>query len=140
MPDPDVILAKVGNIQRCLRRIHETTLDDPESLEEFDKQDIFVLNLQRAIEATIDIASHIIASEGLGLATTIKENFKILRDAGIIDDSMMKKMQSMVGFRNIAVHDYTSLDIGILKSILKNNLKDIEDFYTAILKKFNIIT
>ncbi|HHN64178.1 MAG TPA: DUF86 domain-containing protein [Nitrospirae bacterium] len=103
MPDPDVILAKVGNIQRCLRRIHETTLDDPESLEEFDKQDIFVLNLQRAIEATIDIASHIIASEGLGLATTIKENFKILRDAGIIDDSMMKKMQSMVGFRNIAV-------------------------------------
>ncbi len=140
MPDPDVILAKVGNIQRCLRRIHETTLDDPESLEEFDKQDIFVLNLQRAIEATIDIASHIIASEGLGLATTIKENFKILRDAGIIDDSMMKKMQSMVGFRNIAVHDYTSLDIEILKSILKNNLKDIEDFYTAILKKFNIIT
>ncbi len=140
MPDPDVILAKVGNIQRCLRRIHETTLDDPESLEEFDKQDIFVLNLQRAIEATIDIASHIIASEGLGLATTIKENFKILRDAGIIDDSMMKKMQSMVGFRNIAVHNYTSLDIEILKSILKNNLKDIEDFYTAILKKFNIIT
>lgn len=139
MPDPDVILAKVGNIQRCLRRIHETTSDNPETLDDIDKQDIFVLNLQRAIEATIDIASHIIASEGLGLVSTIKENFKILRDSGIIDDSMMKKMQSMVGFRNIAVHDYASIDIDVIKSILKNNLKDIEEFYTTILRKYNII-
>lgn len=138
MPDPDIILAKVGNIQRCLRRIHDTTSDNPKSLEDFDKQDIFVLNLQRAIEASIDIASHIIASEGLGLASTIKENFKILRDSKIIDDETMKKMQSMVGFRNIAIHDYTSIDIEVLKSILKNNLKDLEEFYTIILKKFNI--
>ena len=138
MPDPDVILAKVAKIQRCLRRIHETTSDNPESLEDFDKQDIFVLNLQRAIEATIDIATHIIASEGLGLASTIKENFRILRDSGIIDNDLMKKMQSMVGFRNIAVHDYASIDIDVLKSILKNNLRDIEEFYTTILRKFNI--
>ncbi|BCB96753.1 hypothetical protein JZK55_16750 [Dissulfurispira thermophila] len=138
MLEPDVILAKVGNIQRCLRRISEVTDNDPDALNEIDKQDIFVLNLQRAIEATIDIATHVIASEGLGLATTIKENFKLLRDAGIIGDEVMKKMQSMVGFRNIAIHDYTSIDTDILKSILKNNLKDIEEFYTLILKRFNI--
>lgn len=138
MLEPDVILAKVGNIQRCLRRINEITGNDPDALDEIDKQDIFVLNLQRAIEATIDIATHIIASEGLGLATTIKENFNILRDAGIIDDELMKKLRSMVGFRNIAIHDYTSIDINILKSILKNNLKDIEEFYTLVLKRFNI--
>ncbi|NOY65453.1 MAG: DUF86 domain-containing protein [Nitrospirae bacterium] len=138
MPEPDVILAKVGNIQRCLRRIHETTDDKPETLDDIDKQDIFVLNLQRAIEATIDIATHIIASEGLGLASSIKENFRILRDAGVIDDELMKKMQSMIGFRNIAVHDYTSIDVDILKSILRNNLKDIEEFYTTILRKYNI--
>lgn len=138
MLEPDVILAKVGNIQRCLRRIDEITGNNPDALDEIDKQDIFVLNLQRAIEATIDIATHIIASEGLGLATTIKENFNILRDAGIIDDELMKKLRSMVGFRNIAIHDYTSIDINILKSILKNNLKDIEEFYTLVLKRFNI--
>jgi uncharacterized protein YutE (UPF0331/DUF86 family) len=138
MPDMDIILAKIGNIQRCLKRIKETTDLRPESLEDIDKQDIFIFNLQRAIEATIDIATHIVASEGLGLATTIKESFKLLRDAGIIDDKLMKKMQAMVGFRNIVVHDYTSIDLDILKSILSNNLKDIEEFYTVIIKKFSI--
>jgi len=138
MLEHDVILAKVANIQRCLRRINEVTGNNPESLDDINKQDIFVLNLQRAIESTIDIATHIISSEGLGLASTIKENFKILYESGIIDRELMKKMQAIVGFRNIAVHDYTSIDVEILKSILKNNLKDIEEFYTLILKRFNI--
>ncbi len=61
----------------------------------------------------------------------------ILKEAGIIDDKLMKKMQAMVGFRNIAVHDYTSIDPEILKSILAENLQDIEDFYTVILRKFS---
>ena len=139
MLEPDVIFAKVANIQRCLKRISSITSNDPNSLEDIDKQDIFVLNLQRAIESTIDIAAHIIASQGLGLSTTIKENFKLLNDAGIIDADLTKRMQSMVGFRNIAIHDYASLDINIMKSILQHNLKDIEEFYTLILEKFILI-
>lgn len=96
-----------------------------------------MLNLQRAVEAAIDIAAHIVASEGLGLASTIKDNFKFLSEAGIIDENLLKKMQAMVGFRNIAVHDYQSIDAAILKSILTNNLKYIEDFYSAILTRFS---
>jgi uncharacterized protein YutE (UPF0331/DUF86 family) len=138
MFEPDIILAKVGNIQRCLRRIQDVTRNDPASIDDIDKQDIFVLNLQRAIEATIDIAAHLVASEGLGLATTIKDNFKILRDAGFIDDVVMKKMQAMAGFRNIAIHDYVSIKIEILKSILENHLQDIETFYSKILERFPI--
>jgi len=49
MPDPDVVLAKVAAVQRCLKRIQETTMLEPERLDDIDKQDIFVLNLQRAI-------------------------------------------------------------------------------------------
>jgi uncharacterized protein YutE (UPF0331/DUF86 family) len=139
MADKDIILAKVANIQRCLKRINEITGGEPESLLDINKQDIFVLNLERAIEATIDIAAHIVASEGLGLASTIMENFEILYESGIIDRQLMDKMQKMVGFRNIAVYEYTSLNIEILKSILKNNLGDIEEFYTLILKKFNFV-
>lgn len=138
MPDMDVILAKTGNIQRCLRRIREATDLKPDSLDDIDKQDIFVLNLQRAVEAAIDIAAHIVASEGLGLASTIKDNFKFLSEAGIIGEGLLKKMQAMVGFRNIAVHDYQAIDAAILKSILTNNLKDIEDFYAVIFKRFPV--
>lgn len=137
MPDMDIILSKTGSIQKCLKRIKVTTGLNPESLNDIDKQDIFVLNLQRAIEASIDIAAHIAASEGLGLAAAIKDNFRFLNEAGIIDENLLKKMESMVGFRNIAVHDYQSMNLDILKSILTKNLRDVEDFYTAILRRFS---
>ena len=138
MPDRDVVLAKVATVQKCLRRIRETTGLEPQSLDDIDKEDIFVLNLQRAVQAVIDLATHIVASEGLGLSDTVKGNFKLLEDAAIISQELARKMESMVGFRNIAMHDYKAIDKGILKSILVNNLKDLEDFYTTVLLHFKM--
>ena len=140
MPDKDVVLAKVATIQKCLKRIKETTDLNPESLDDIDKQDIFILNLQRAIQAAIGLATHIVASEGLGLSDTIKGNFKLLKNAGIINERLAQRMESMVGFRNIAVHDYQVIDIDILKSILTKHLKDLEDFYTTVLFHFKFTT
>jgi uncharacterized protein YutE (UPF0331/DUF86 family) len=45
-------------------------------------------------------------------------------------------MEKMTGFRNIAIHDYQALDLDILKSILANNLQDMEEFYTAVVRHF----
>lgn len=139
MPDKDVVFAKVATIQRCLKRIKETTGLDPVSLNNIDKQDIFILNLQRAVQAAIDLATHIVASEGLGLSDTIRGNFKLLQDAGMLNEEITRKMESMVGFRNIAIHDYEVIDKEVLKSILSGNLKDIEDFYTTLLLYFKFV-
>ena len=54
----------------------------------------------------------------------------------IISFELEEKMNAMVGFRNIAVHEYQNIDKEILKSILQNNLRDIEEFYKSILLKF----
>lgn len=139
MPDRDIVLAKSASVQKCLRRIKEVTQLQPASLDEMNIQDIFVLNLQRAVQATIDLSVHIVASEGLGLADSVKGNFVLLENAGIINRELSERMQSMVGFRNIAVHDYQELDLNILKAILQNNLKDLEDLYTQILSYFKIV-
>jgi len=138
VPDRDVVLAKVAAIQRCLRRIKDVTGLDPERLDNINTQDIVVLNLQMAVEAAIDLATHIIASEGLGLASTIRDHFRLLKAAGIIDETLLKKMEAMVGFRNIAIHDYQSINIDILKSILSKHLKDLEELYSVILSRFSI--
>ena len=69
---------------------------------------------------------------------TIKDNFKLLKNSGIIDEALTHKMESMVGFRNVAIHDYQTINRDILKSILSNNLRDLEDFYTAVLLHFKI--
>jgi uncharacterized protein YutE (UPF0331/DUF86 family) len=47
-------------------------------------------------------------------------------------------MEHMVGFRNIAVHDYESINPEILKSIVKHHLGDIEEFYTLVLQRFTM--
>ncbi|MGI6790219.1 type VII toxin-antitoxin system HepT family RNase toxin [Aminivibrio sp.] len=136
MPDRDMILAKVASIQRSLGRIRTVTSLDPESLENVDTKDIFLLNLQRGIQAALDLAAHVVASEGLGLPERARESFSLLKNAGIIDGETASKMEKMTGFRNIAVHDYQSLDPDILKSILVHRLKDLEDFYSAVLRHF----
>jgi len=136
MPDRDVVLAKVAAVQRCLRRIKDVTGLDAARLGDLDVQDIFVLNLQRAIQSSVDLATHVIASEGLGISDTVRGNFVLLENAKIISKVLSRKMRSMVGFRNIAIHDYQALDLDILKAILTKHLKDLEQFYTAILKRF----
>jgi uncharacterized protein YutE (UPF0331/DUF86 family) len=138
MPDRDVILAKAAAIQKCLRRIKDVTGLNPDRLDDLDVQDIFVLNLQRAIQSAIDLSAHVVASEGLGIPDTIRGNFVLLENAKILTKTLSKKMQSMVGFRNIAIHDYQALDVKILKAILTKHLKDLEQFYTSILTHFDI--
>ncbi|HSB03764.1 MAG TPA: HepT-like ribonuclease domain-containing protein [Thermodesulfobacteriota bacterium] len=103
MPDRDVVLAKVAAIQKCLRRIKDVTGLDSDRLDEIDAQEIFILNLQRAVQSAIDLATHIVASEGLGIPDTIRGNFVLLERARVITKPLSKKMQSMVGFRNIAI-------------------------------------
>ena len=139
MPDKDVVMAKISIIQRCLRRIKEITHLNPESLDDLLIQDAFLLNLQRAVQASIDLAAHIVASESLGLPSSLKDNFRLLFENKIIDKNISQKIQKMTGFRNIAVHDYQSLNINILKSILSKNLKDLEDFYTSILSYYDLV-
>ena len=139
MPDRDIVLAKTAAIQRCLRRIKDVTGLVPDRLDEQDAQDIFVLNLQRAVQSAIDLAAHVVASEGLGVPDSVRSNFVLLDHTKIISKTLSRKMQSMVGFRNIAIHDYQAIDVDILKSILTKHLKDLEQFYTTILTHFNLV-
>ena len=117
MVERDIVFAKIGIIQRCLRRIKQTTAFDPASLDNLDKQDIFALNLQRAVQAALDLAAHVVASEGLGVPQDLKEHITLLERSGILPTGLADQMKKMVGFRNIAVHEYQEQDVSVLKSI-----------------------
>ncbi len=138
MVDRDIIIEKVAIIQRCLRRIADVTGLSPDSLNDINKQDVFVLNIQRAAQASIDLAAHIIADRSLGLPGSLRDHFNLLRQNNIISEDLNNKMNAMVGFRNIAIHEYQNIDEAVLGSILKNNLKDFEEYYQVLLQKFDI--
>ena len=119
----DVLLAKAATIKRCIDRIHKVTEGDMDRLDEWDVQDIVILNLQRAIQAAIDMAAHVVAIKGLGLPRESRENFVMIQQSEGLDRDLSKRLQSMVGFRNIAIHDYQRMDIDILKSVVSNHLE-----------------
>ncbi|MEW5323087.1 DUF86 domain-containing protein [Geobacillus thermoleovorans] len=129
----DVILNKISIIERCLKRIDEEYEHDPKNLQNYTKQDSIILNLQRACEACIDLAMHIVAEQKFGLPQHSRDAFSLLEEHGVISPAVSQNMKAMVGFRNIAVHDYQQLNLGILQAIVEHHLDDFKHFAKAIL-------
>ena len=133
MENKSVILNKFETIEKCINRINEEYQNNPENLDDYRKMDMIVLNLQRDCEAVLDLAVYIVSTRKLGLPQTKREAFILLEENNIIDSKMSRNMQGMVGFRNIAVHDYKEIDEEILKDVIENHLNDLLDFARILL-------
>ena len=128
MPD-DVILAKVEIIERCLQRIQEEYAGTPSHLHEnWTRQDSILLNLERACQASIDLALRLVTMKNLGLPKESREAFDLLAAAGLLEVALAQAMQRMVGFRNLAVHNYRKLDLKIVQAIVETRLGDFAMF------------
>ena len=130
----DVVYNKAQIIERCLRRIEEEYQRDAANLLNYTKQDSIILNLQRACEAAIDLAMHVVAERRLGLPQNSRDAFALLQEAGILSEDLAVKMKAMVGFRNIAVHDYQNVNLDILAQILKHHLPELRKYATLLMK------
>lgn len=128
----DIIINKIATIERCLNRINDEYENNSDNLKNYTKQDAIILNIQRACEACVDIAMHIISVEGWGIPQRTRDAFDILFENNMIDNELCIKMKAMVGFRNIAVHDYQKLNLDIVKNIIDKHLDDFDLFVKTI--------
>lgn len=135
MENQAVIINKYETIEKCLKRINEEYEDNPDNLSDYRRMDCIVLNLQRACEAVSDLAMYVVTSRKLGIPQTKREAFEKLKDNNIIDEQMCTNMKNMVGFRNIAVHDYKEISEEILQNIIEEHLQELLRFAKNILKK-----
>ena len=123
----DVILNKIDTIERCINRIKEVYDNNPGNLNDYTKQDSIVLNIQRACEASIDLAMHVISEKKLGVPQSSRDGFDVLNKNNLIDDKLNRNLKAMVGFRNIAVHDYKKIEIKIVQMIIEKHLEDFKE-------------
>ncbi|MBA7497282.1 hypothetical protein ES704_00010 [subsurface metagenome] len=130
----DVILNKTEIVKRCIIRAKEEYDGNPENLENYTKQDSVTLNIQRACEAVIDLGMHVIAERGLGIPQTSRDTFEILQNNKIITPEMSERLKAMIGFRNIAIHNYQKLNLKIIQAIIEKDLKNLLYFTDVILK------
>ena len=87
-----------------------------------------MLNLQRACEVSIDLAMHIVSRQRLGIPQSSREAFELLAQAQLISPELMESLKGMVGFRNIAVHNYQALKLEVVVHIINERLDDFGRF------------
>ena len=134
----DVLINKAATIQRCIVRINEVYLQINRDLKNYvTEQDSIVLNLQRACEASIDLANIVIRAKKLGIPQSSRDSFKILNANDVIDESLTKNLQNMVSLRNIAVHDYQELNLDIVQYVVEQRLNDFDLFITSVKAALN---
>jgi len=96
---------KIATIVRCIGRAREEHQAAGESFKsDFTRQDAALLNVTRACEAAVDLANMLIRKKTLGIPTDTKDSFSLLERGRLLTPDLSKKLQHMVGFRNISVH------------------------------------
>jgi uncharacterized protein YutE (UPF0331/DUF86 family) len=132
----DVLLNKAATIERCVARAREEYNADPDSFAtNHTRQDAAILNIQRACKAALDMGHHIIRRESLGLPQSSRDVFELLTSAHWLEPAVAQAMKHMVGFRNIAVREYQTLQLPITVNIIQRHLGEFLAFSRQMLLK-----
>lgn len=126
--DRDVLIVKLGQLHDAITRVESKRPDTLDQLlADRDLQDIVAKNLERAVQVSIDIATHLATMNGMA-PQAAGESFRSLADHGFLDRGLAEAMARAVGFRNISVHDYVKIDWSIVMRISDEGLDDLKAF------------
>jgi uncharacterized protein YutE (UPF0331/DUF86 family) len=131
LTDRDLISKKLALIESSVQELR--TLARPEEIRNDVREERFIEHtLQIAIQALIDVATHIVSDERLGEPKTNRELFDLLRRYGWLSAELAQTLQRMTGFRNVLVHGYDTVDLAIVEQIVRDRLEDFLSFVAAI--------
>ncbi len=137
MTDPQLVAKKLAVVETSVRELR--TLARPAELRRDVRERRFVEHtLQVAIQAVLDVASHIVSDRRLGEPQTNRELFDLLAKAGFIEERMAAPLREMAGFRNILVHGYQDVDLVIVETILRDHLDDLLGFAVAVRRQITV--
>jgi uncharacterized protein YutE (UPF0331/DUF86 family) len=131
--DREVVEQKLESLRRCIRRIETKCPAEAATLvADIDLQDIVSLNLSRAVQISVDIGAHLIAGMEVPPPDTMGQTFDLLAQQGLLNNDLASSLKKAVGFRNIAVHSYESINWDIVHSIVKYHLADFSEFAKVV--------
>ncbi|UUV18837.1 DUF86 domain-containing protein [Fusobacteria bacterium ZRK30] len=128
-----VVLSKIESIERCIKRIDEIYGGEIERLNDYLYQDAIVLNIQRACQQSIDLSMYLCSKLAFGIPKSSRDSFALLKENGILTEKTSNLMEKMVGFRNIVIHEYQSVELEVIKFIVKKGREDFLSYTKEIL-------
>ena len=136
MTDTDLVAKKLALIETYVRELRE--LADPAALaSDVRERRLIEHTLQIAIQAMLDVASHIVSDERLGEPETNRQLFDRLAVAHWVSEDQKRVFVTMVGFRNILVHGYATVDPAIVRNVVENHLGDLMDFVAVVRQRLS---
>jgi len=139
--DSDLILAKASSVKRHLNRVIEKRHTDLQTfLQDIDRQESILFNLQMAIQNCIDIAAHIVSDEGMGVPGSTNEMFYLLEENEYLNNELTEKMVKAVGFRNLIVHEYGNIDLEQVFEVAQEDIRDLNDYLVLIFKSLGLVS
>lgn len=132
----DALAQKAARIDRCVERAREEHRLSADFLHDHSRQDAAVLNIQRACELSIDMGNMVIAHEQWGLPQSAREVFGLLGQRGMLPAELVVQLQHMVGFRNIAVHEYDTLNMEITVRVISHDIDSLRQLAGILLKRY----
>ena len=116
----------VGRLQALSKIIKNEFVIDP------DKIGSAKYHFIVAIEACIDICSHLISRNGYRVPEDYGDTFKVLSEVGAFEVLFSEELRNMAKFRNRLVHIYWEVDNDQLHELLQTRLKDFKRFLDSI--------
>lgn len=134
MTDPALLAKKLALIETCVADLRR--LARPAALGHDIREERFVEHtLQIAIQAALDVASHIVSDRRLGEPRTSRDLFALLERDGWIPEALASTLRNMVGFRNVLVHGYDDVDLAIVRDVLEHHLDDLLEFVAVVRRR-----
>lgn len=125
MVDPERVRTKFGSIEADPRDLAKRqSVEKEEYRTDRDLQAIVERRFETAVQASIDVASQIVAEEGFREPLDYGDLFRVLEEEAILSAPITDRMVEMAGFRNALAHEYADID----HDRVFHHLQDLDHF------------
>jgi uncharacterized protein YutE (UPF0331/DUF86 family) len=132
-PPDDVVLFKLRAIERGVFRAREVYHSDPSTFAaDITRQDAAIMNIQRACMAALDCGQHLIRRERLGIPASAGDVFSLLSAGGWITGQLASSLQSLVDFRDLAIHNDRAVQPADTVAVVRDQLDSFLAFTSQI--------
>lgn len=129
MVDEEVAVRQLESIDQFLGELEQMRgLDREAYVDDVVHQRAVERSLTNLIQACIDLASHVRASENLGPADSSREELLALGEAGVVDAETADELADAAGLRNVLAHRYDEVDHDVVYDVLHDDLHWFERF------------
>jgi uncharacterized protein YutE (UPF0331/DUF86 family) len=134
LTDLDLVEKRLALIETFVRELQ--TLAHPERMAVDVREERFIEHtLQLAVQAVIDVASHIVADNRLGEPVTNQDLFVLLEKGGWLDHDLALRLATAAAFRNVLVHGYAVVNLDIVRDVVENRLVDLVSFVAGVRRR-----